>query len=149
MIDRPQAAALAIGRTGCYFLSILKLAEKWGGPRRDALLEYENAVGRGTLGNDCMVLDAGRLLSILTNNGWTCLKAGPGHELPLTYQCASAEELEILRYERPVEPGDTASSERAHFVVGDGQGKLSWDPYGESRTVRVGKVVSKRVFRRT
>jgi hypothetical protein len=99
------------------------------------------------IAEDATVNDAGQLLSVLTSQGWTCHKAGPGHELPLDYVCKPGER-EILRYERPAELGDTASTDRAHFVTGDGKGVLIWDPYGDSRTVKVGKVVSKRIFRR-
>lgn len=146
MIKDPQRAALAIGKTGCYFLSILELAESLG-HENEPLGFYDEAAKAGDLGPDCMVQDAGSLLSEATGEAWTCLKAGDGHELPLSYQCARGE-LEILRYERQPEPGDTASSERAHFVVGDGHGVLAWDPWGKSHTVEVGKVVSKRIFRR-
>lgn len=35
-----------------------------------------------------------------------------------------------------------------HFVVGDGTSKPVWDPYPDSRTVREGYMISKRVFRK-
>jgi hypothetical protein len=149
MIDRPQRASLSIGLRGCYFLSILHLAEETAiaRSRPDPLVEYSAAVQAGTLGGDCMVLDAGRLLSGISGIAWTCIKAGPGHDLPVEYVCKSGER-EILRYERPSEPGDSSGTERAHFVVGDGRGNLAWDPWGDSHTVAVGQVVSKRIFRR-
>jgi len=50
------------------------------------------------------------------------------------------DELEILLFQRP--------DGFKHFVVGDGKGGVEWDPYENSRTVREGEVVSKRIFRR-
>lgn len=147
MIPQPQRAALAIGKTGCYFLSICKIAELVSLVSVDPLDEYLHAVAAKSLGVDCMVNDAGALLSGILRGPWACLKAGPDHELPLEYRCAPRE-YEVLRYERDVEPGDTSATERAHFVLGDGSGIIFWDPYGESHTVAVGRVVSKRIFRR-
>ena len=49
-------------------------------------------------------------------------------------------EYEILLYQRP--------DGFKHFVVGDGKGGVEWDPYENSRTVREGAVISKRIFRR-
>jgi len=149
MIEHPQRAALAIGKTGCYFLSILRLAEETtlGHARSDPLVEYESALQAGLISEDCTVLDAGKLLSHVSGVQWTCFKVGPGHSLPVEYQCKVGE-LEVLRYERPIEKTDMSSTDRAHFVVGDGLGNLVWDPWGTSHTVTVGSVVSKRIFRR-
>lgn len=143
MIDRPQRAASAIGKTGCYFLSICYLS---GDRDINPLDAYAKALGEGILAEDCTVLDAGKLLSRLSGMRWTCLKAGAGHELSLDYQL-KAGEREILRYERPPLPGDTASTDRAHFVVGDGQCRIAWDPYGDSLTVKNGHLASRRIFR--
>lgn len=148
MIDRPQRAALAIGRTGCYFLSILAIAEETASFRPDPLVEYAAAVQAKTLGDDCMVLDAGRLMTNVSGIAWACIKAGPGHPLPLDYQTKPGER-EILRYERPADPREGPGAEFAHFVVGDGSGCLAWDPWGDSAAVKNGKLVSKRIFRRT
>ena len=52
----------------------------------------------------------------------------------------SHDEYEILLYER--EDG------YKHFVVGDGQGCVEWDPWENSRTVSEGKLTSKRIFKR-
>lgn len=147
MTARPQRAAAEVGKTGCYFLSILHLAEETANFRPDPLLEYAAALEAKTIGEDCMVLDAGALMSHISGLPWTCFKVGPGHGIPLEYQCKPGE-LEVLRYERPPEKGDTGATERAHFVVGDGRGNLAWDPWGDSHTVAVGRVVSKRIFRR-
>lgn len=33
-----------------------------------------------------------------------------------------------------------------HFTAGDGRGRVTYDPWGESETVQVGKVQDKRIF---
>jgi hypothetical protein len=145
MISNPQRAAKAIGATGCYFLSICSIAERLLHVSIDPLLEYEHALLLGTLGDDCMVRDAGGLLSSIVHERWVCRKAGPGHELPATYQCRQGE-FEILRYERARRPTDGTSSELAHFVLGDGRSHIDFDPWGDSETVRTGSLVSRRIF---
>jgi hypothetical protein len=56
---------------------------------------------------------------------------------------ATKGEHEILYFERE----DTLQT-WGHFVVGDGLGVVCYDPYGDSMTVKKGKLTSKRIFRR-
>ena len=140
MTDAPQRAASALGKGGCYVLCILKLAERLTGRLLDPLLEFVDAITRGRVDGTAFVWQAGALLSDFTGGTWEVLKAGDGvdsagraYDLPLSY-VAQAGELEIDRYEVEGAPG--------HFVLTD------WDPWGESRAVREGRLVSKRIFRR-
>ena len=48
-------------------------------------------------------------------------------------------EVEILKFTSP---------HGSHFVVGDGNGNVAYDPYGISKAVRDGSIESKRIFRR-
>ena len=133
----PQRIAEAIGKDGCYFLSLLYLAERQMGSRIDPLEAYELAVAKGFLKADCFVMNPSAILELYIPGTWTVF-----HEKP-DYRPGSGE-LEILRFER----GEGAEA-AAHFVVGDGQGRVAFDPYGESRTVREGRLASKRIARRT
>lgn len=133
----PQKAAVKIGEAGCYFLSILNIAEAETCIPFDAFAAYHSFTRTGVVRDDCYVLDAGKLMSRLTQRKYDCIKAGPGHELPGDYILRPGER-EILRYELNGE---------AHFVVGDGAGRVAFDPYGESRTVAEGRLVSRRIFR--
>lgn len=139
-----QKLAKALGETGCYFFSILRLAEMEQALFHDPLYEAEIALSEGTMGADCFVKDAGRLLSSTTRQRWMCLKAGPGHDLPIDYALKPGER-EILRFELFVAPD---SPPLAHFVVGNGRNQVEWDPWPESRTVASGRLVSRRIFRR-
>ncbi len=138
MIRQPQRAAASIGESGCYFLSILYLAEATTRRAVDALHVYQLAVTAGLIDGDCFVKDAGGIMTLLCDEKWECVKAGPGHPLPLDYSL-KAGELEILRFEL---------GGLAHFVVGRGRGTVAFDPYGASRTVAEGKMVSRRILRK-
>ena len=134
MIDpRPrQRYAAAIGGTGCYFLSLVHLAEDFLSLRLDAIKAYESALLAKAIREDCYVLDPARVLALLTGYDWTV------EHRPASAATAPGE-LEILRY---------GLGDAAHFVVGDGRGRVAWDPYGDSKTVREGVLASKRIARR-
>lgn len=126
-----------IGETGCYFLSILHAAERITGQYIDAFAAFMMAISKAMVRDDCFVTDPAGLLGYLTGEPWAVTKEAAG------YQCRGGE-VEILRYEWQ-EVGEL----HGHFVVGNCLGEIEYDPYGESQTVKNGKLVSKRVFRRT
>lgn len=125
-----------IGKTGCYFLSIVHVAEKYCGKYIDAYEAYKLAMVGKTIRDDCYVVDPPALLRMLTGVAWTVTKE------PSTYKPIKGEQ-EILYFERK----DTLAT-TGHFVVGDGEGVVSYDPYCDSMTVRKGVLSSKRIFRR-
>jgi hypothetical protein len=57
--------------------------------------------------------------------------------LPPTQDC-QPHEIEILMFQR---------GNWKHFVAGDGKGHVAYDPYGISRAVTEGRLVSKRIFK--
>lgn len=125
-----------LGKTGCYFLSIIHLAEYCTKEREDAIEQFLVALSEGNVQQDCFVVHPENILSGMTGIQWGVKKVTSEY-LP------GPDELEILRFERQA-VGDLVG----HFVVGDGKGGVSYDPYGDSRTVREGKLISKRVFYR-
>ena len=125
-----------IGKTGCYFLSIVHIAEKYIGKYIDAFDAYISAIKSKVMKEDCYVLDPGALMRMLTGVAWSVTKEASD------YATVKGEQ-EILYFER----NDTMTT-IGHFVVGDGQGIVSYDPYGDSFTVKKGKLHSKRIFRR-
>ena len=139
MTTAAQKIAKALGESGCYFFSLCKVAEDVVGHKIDPIEAAARAMELKTLGSDCFVKDAGAIFSMLVGERFGVLKAGPGHTLPLEYAPRPGER-EILRYE--------ITPERAHFVVGDGSGRLAWDPWPGSEAVRTGRMVSKRIIRR-
>ena len=135
MINPRQLIMERIGKDGCYFLSIVYLAETIKGKIIDAVQVYANAVHAGWMYPDCFISNPDQLLAYLTGGKWSVRK-----ELA-TYR-AQAGELIIQRWERR-----EGMRTWAHFVVGDDAGQVIYDPYGESLTVRLGGIVSLRVFR--
>lgn len=68
------------------------------------------------------------------NLPYKCFTEKPQYEL-------QPEEFEIQHWYNP-------NTNITHFVAGDGGMKPVWDPYPNSRTVREGFMVSRRVFRK-
>ena len=125
----------ALGESGCYFLSILHLAESITGKTIDPVRAYVDCVANGLMEYDCFVRHPDVILRKYTGKKYEVVNS------PRDYKTATGE-FEILRFERK-----TASASFAHFVVGDGNGVVAFDPYGASMTVRDGYVASKRIFR--
>ena len=147
-----QKVALAVGRTGCYYLALCSWAESLGGEVVDPLDVFPAFVSRGWLGPDAFMKNPAAILGWLTCKTWMALKAGPGHELPLDYQLKEGE-YEILRFERPLKQGEGPSTESAHFVRGTGVGPMNqrrilWDSWTGSSAVIDGALVSRRIFRK-
>lgn len=132
----PQRIAEAVGASGCYFLSLLRLAEERMGVPIDILKAYEVAVSRGLMRPDCYVEKPADILELYLPGAWDIRKEDADY-------VPAPEELEILRFELAL-TGET----KAHFVVGDGLGRIAFDPYGDSRTCREGRLASKRIARR-
>lgn len=142
MIAAVQCVAAFIGKWGCYFLCILRLAEKYLGKLLDPFHFYILAVHGRYMRENCYLDDPAGFLSSLVGGRWIVLKAGDGadsagrpYDLPLVYELKPGE-LAIERWQVPGE-------DEGHFILPDG-----WDPYGASRTVRDGGLVSKRIFRK-
>lgn len=138
-----QKICKSLGESGCYFLSLCKIAEEECGRSIDPVVEAATALDWRILGDDAYVKDADAVMEQLAGGPHTVIKAGPGHPLPLDYLPAEGER-EILRYERPGPGGEPL----AHFVVGDGSGRVAWDPWPGSATVACGRLISKRIIRR-
>jgi len=119
-----------IGKDGCYFLCLVRLAEEIIGARIDAINVYLFALDRQWMDQDCYMVQPHRVLEHMTGVRWSVIKQDK------TYQPQPGEK-EVLRYERT--EGRTTL---AHFVLSD------YDPYGDSLTVRNGRLVSKRIFAR-
>jgi hypothetical protein len=141
MIDAIQKVSALIGRAGCYFLCILRLAEKLLADQLDVFNCYMLAIACACMKENCFVERPGELLGMIAGGKWQVLKAGDGldsagrpYNLPLAY-VLQVGEMDIQRWEIP---GET----EGHFIVSDG-----WDPYGSSMTVAHGKLVSRRIFR--
>ncbi len=136
MTEPRQRIMLALGEGGCYFLSLIHIAEDLHGGRRiDAVERFVEAVRQDFCGEDGFIKAPVAIMKLLYDANWYYHKEGPGYQ-PMV------GEFEILRYERP-----TPKLIYSHFVVGDGQGGVAYDPLGKSETVEHGTLQSKRILR--
>jgi len=127
------------GESGCYSLSILRLAEGVSGESFDVEKTLVKAIELGFIyynekdqndNNNFFVSKPDAFLSWLTGR-----KYEVRHEADINYQPKQGE-LVVQRWER-VQTGIT----RGHFRLPD------WDSLYDSQTVKFGKIVSLRVFK--
>lgn len=128
-----QAIAKTIGAEGCYYLSLVYLAERIAHKSVDVIAYYEECVNRGWMGKDCLILDGAAIVEDITG-----LKAVL-HKEALDYVKGSKDYV-ITRYERP-----TTGLTYTHFVVGY-RGKVEYDPLIHSNTAVKGQAASYRVL---
>lgn len=132
-----QTICEALGKTGCYFLSVLELARRVSGSYVDPTQAYAFCVTKGWLGADCFVKDPAAILGHYTGKKWTVRKELRGYKPVLGELVVARFELRVAQALKETVDG--------HFVVVNGDGSL-WDPYFDSRTVRNGQLVSYRLF---
>ena len=136
ILQRDTRLLEPIRRWGCYFMSILFLTNKYKNVHLSA--DYINElygilIGKWVMDSKCFIKDPEGVFSWVGMN----VKFSDRHE-PVDYACLPRE-IEILRYQVDA---------WIHFVVGDGQGHVAYDPWGDSRAVREGVLQDKRIFRR-
>jgi hypothetical protein len=128
------------GEAACYALDILKIAEREsfnGNP--DVVNSLSIGIKQGYIyynekdpndSDNFFVKDPAALLAMFAGGRWTVEKVGPDY-------VPARGEYVVDRWER-VKTGAVIG----HFRLPD------WDSLQDSQTVRYGKIVSKRVFRR-
>ena len=127
-----QTIAKRLGDSGCYFLSILHLANR----ENEAIGFFKQALSIGVMEDDCYILDPAKFLALVVGGKWSVSHQSADY-------ATQSDEYEILRFERKA-----TTKTYAHFVVGDGRGQVAYDPLDNSQTVAQGKLVSKRIFKR-
>ena len=133
MINK-QLVCNKIGKSGCYFLSLVWIAERLLDKSIDVIELYVQAVAKSWMGEDCFMENPAAMLSYVLGKAVDVKHAGLDYIL-------GENEYEITRYELR-ETGITYT----HFVV-TLNGKIVYDPYGESRTCKHGLPVSKRIIK--
>lgn len=141
MIERIQRIHSAIGKAGCYALACVQAADP-GISSGDALDIIIYAISKKFIyfnpGNmadpENMRVDDAAALICLTRKeplrAWTRRRELPGYK-------PRPGELVIERW---------VSATNNHFIVREGS--MAWDPYGDSATVKNGKMESYRIFSR-
>jgi hypothetical protein len=123
MTEPRQKIMEEIGKFGCYFLCLVRIAEEETGHRIDAIPFYTIGQRLGYIVKECFINDPAKLLGLMTKKRWKVKKESPEYK-------AEPSEREVLHYVYRI----------GHFVLPD------YDPYGDSETVRKGRLESKRIF---
>ena len=127
------------GDAACYALDIVQIASRHIGRDIDPIYALDRGIAARMIhyswanpddNDNFFVTDPAGLLTLLTGDVWTVEKVGPDY-------VASVGEHVVERWERQV-----TGSTIGHFRLPD------WDSLVDSKTVRFGAIVSKRVFRR-
>ena len=131
-----QQIASIFGESGCYFDSIITAGEEIAKKTIDRLRFYGRARNQGWMLANCYLESPDEILQDITDCPWTVRKESAAYK-------TKPGEIEILRFEWNNRPGSTLS----HFVLGDGNGEVKYDPMGDqSPVVKYGVLASKRVF---
>lgn len=130
-----QKDCAALGEEGCYFLSLLWIAERELGRDLDALAVFDEAKRRGWAGEDCYMANPAQMMTELLGKPCTVRKSWDFSE-PL-----KANEREVRCFKR-----DLTGVTYYHFVAVDGDGSVAYDPLEDSNTVKHGKPQSRRIL---
>jgi len=137
MINEPvQKLMKQLGETGCYFLSLLRSAEFATNKTIDGVFAFLECAKRGWIGTDCFVSDPGAIYGYFVGGDWTVRKE------PIGYVPAFGEVV-ILRYEKK-----SPMVTDGHFVLGNNDKEVIYDPMGASQTVLNGSLASLRILSR-
>lgn len=132
-MDAPtQEYALLLGKYGCYFSVLLKIAN----PKTHAINQieaYDIAIKNKWMDSDCYVREPGKIIEHFSNYK----KVEVRKEFNLAY---IPEENEVLI-------GCFVLNKETHFVLLDKNKKVLWDPLGISNTVKNGKLESYRIVK--
>lgn len=133
ILQRDERALPAIQEYGCYYMSILFLANKLtniplGFPFINDF--YERCEERVFI-KDNFIQDPAAIFHSL---GMDVIYLG---HINSEYIC-KPDELEILHF---------IYQDKHHFLPGDGHGQPTYDPWGCSKTVQTGELKNKRVFK--
>jgi hypothetical protein len=129
-----------IQKYGCYYLSILFFVNKYTGrgfDRRD-INDLYDLIPDIWMDKDCYIK------SPLDITRYLCFNVKDFRWEGADYTCGPGE-FEILCWERTYTK-DGKKKTYQHFVCGDGNGVVTYDPSGVSNAVKYGKLKSKRVF---
>lgn len=129
-----QQVCLKIGKSGCYFLSLVYIAETVTKKNVDIFHLYEKGLKERWFDADCFMENPAEMMSYLTGRKCEVRHDKVGYS-------PNDNEYEITRYELK-ETGVTYG----HFVV-TRNGRLVHDPFGESRTRTKGVSVSTRIVK--
>ena len=130
-----QKLAKSIGDEGCYFLSLLYIAERELGREYDVIGTFSFFNKKGYVGDDCYMASPAAMMSELLGKRCSIRKSWDFSE------ALAENEREVRCYKR-----ETTGTTYYHFVVVDAAGNVEYDPLEDSNTVRLGSPYSRRIL---
>jgi hypothetical protein len=125
----------AIGDEGCFALCIIQGGNKnctdW-----EAYIIIQDAIAKGFLRDDCLVLKQGQFMGMVAGGAWT-------HTVETASYRPRLGEICIERWAYTDKDGEV----HKHFGLRTDEGL--WDPLGNSETFEHGECIEKRIFRKT
>lgn len=130
-----QRVFAEIGEYGCYLLSILKAIDKtkYNTVLLSIINDFEDLKKRNIIGDECTVLDPEAL----------CRYYGANVKVEKTNKWPNSEDVWFV-----IGKYHNKRTGYSHFVLMKGPREVSYDPLGDSVTVREGDIESYRVFKR-
>lgn len=121
-----QKICKVLGEGGCYFLSLLHLANQ----EDRAIYWYKRSVDEGWIDEECYLWSPVGLLKALFDVSYT---------VTISEKIDKDADFIIAKYKNET---------YCHYVVVDKKGNVIWDPLEKSNTVKNGKVVDYRIIKR-
>ena len=130
-----------INKYACYLMFIFYEVNKYTNYMFDpAIINdlYEVLLQHGYIDRDCFIIDPEAIFGFL---GMPVKYTGK-HESP--FRRCKEDEFEALMF-KLIRPNHKTW---VHFTAGNGRGVVTYDPWGCSKAVAEGYLISKRIFRR-
>ena len=135
ILQRDARLNAAIHKFGCYMMDILFLCNKYknvelsAGDINDLYILF---IDSKYMDENCFIHDPASIFGFMGLQVYYYDR----HDPP-DFMCKK-DEIEILHFQL---------GKWIHFVVGDGQSHVCYDPYGTSKAVRLGQLIDKRIFK--
>jgi hypothetical protein len=150
ILQRDKRLLPEIQEQGCYFMSILFLINKYTNYEwtTEIINDYYRSLvySKAILADadfttvdvdDSTIINPEKVFNLKETGTNFKVRYNNRHD-KANYHCSQFE-IEILRY---------VNGLTNHFVAGNGNGEVAYDPWGDSMTVKNGYLESKRIFRR-
>jgi len=135
ILQRDPRLNPTIRRYGCYLLSIFFLVNKYTNCEISTGMIneiFQILIDRGFMEEDAYIRDPAAIFDFMGLPVYYY-----DQHLPPNQDCKK-DEIEILMFKK---------GGWRHFVTGDGKGHVAYDPWGVSRAVTEGRLISKRIFK--
>lgn len=126
-----QKIALVLGNSGCYFLSLIKIAEKITNSNIDIIQAFSDCVQKGWITSECYVNNPDLIITFFTG---------------LKSKILKKSNVNYIAKENDYVIGCFKWQQFSHFVLLDKNNKVAYDPLDKSNVCKYGELDSLRVI---